>query len=104
MLPEGVLEDDGKDRGVVIAFVNADPGRQFEFVQSQWINDGNFISAGVEKDPLVGNKAGQGDFTYPAKPIRKHMVGLPDFVLTKGGEHVFLPGVSGLRWLYDKQY
>ncbi|MGA9673084.1 MAG: peroxidase [Terracidiphilus sp.] len=105
MLPEGVLDDDGKDRGVMLAFVNADPGRQFEFVQSQWINDGNFISAGLEKDPLVGNNgAGGGEFTYPAKPVRKHMVGLPSFVVTKGGEHVFLPGIAGLRWLSKQKY
>ena len=35
MLPEGLLEDDGVARGTVIAFANANPGRQFEFVQSQ---------------------------------------------------------------------
>jgi deferrochelatase/peroxidase EfeB len=52
MLRECVLEDDGVARGIVLAFVNVNPGRQFEFVQSQWINDGDFISAGSEKDPL----------------------------------------------------
>jgi deferrochelatase/peroxidase EfeB len=99
MLPEGVLEDDGVDRGIVLAFVNANPGRQFEFVQSQWINDGDFISAGSEKDPVIGSHDGIGAYTYPAKPIRKHMVGLPSFVVTKGGEHVFMPGIRGLKWL-----
>jgi Dyp-type peroxidase family len=104
MLPEGVLDDDGQDRGVVLAFVNADPGRQFEFVQSQWINDGNFISSGSEKDPLVGSHEGRGEYTYPAKPVRQHIVGLPSFVVTKGGEHVFLPGISGLKWLAEGKF
>lgn len=27
MLPEGVLDDDGEDRGLMLSFVNADPGR-----------------------------------------------------------------------------
>ena len=36
-LPEGVLEDDGVDRGLMFAFVGAHLGRQFEFVQSEWI-------------------------------------------------------------------
>ena len=45
-LPEGVLEDDGADRGLMFAFVGAHLGRQFEFVQSQWINDGVFIRRG----------------------------------------------------------
>jgi hypothetical protein len=26
---------------------------------------------------------------------------LPDFTATRGGEHVFLPGLGGLRWLAD---
>jgi Dyp-type peroxidase family len=99
MLPEGVLEDDGVDRGIVLAFVNANPGRQFEFVQSQWVNDGDFVSAGSEKDPIIGIHGGSGEFTYPARPVRKHFVGLPSFVVTKGGEHVFLPGIRGLKWL-----
>ena len=45
-LPEGVLEDDGADRGLMFAFVGAHLGRQFEFVQSEWINDGEFLGAG----------------------------------------------------------
>ena len=32
--PKGVLEDDGADRGIMFAFVGANIGRQFEFVQS----------------------------------------------------------------------
>jgi hypothetical protein len=47
MLPDGVLEDDGADRGIV--FVGAHPKRQFEFVKSQWLNDSIFIGAPAEK-------------------------------------------------------
>ncbi|HET9132289.1 MAG TPA: Dyp-type peroxidase, partial [Terriglobia bacterium] len=50
MLPEGTLEDDGADRGLMFAFVGAHIGRQFEFVQSQWVNDGVFFGAGTDKD------------------------------------------------------
>jgi deferrochelatase/peroxidase EfeB len=99
MLPEGVLEDDGIARGNVIAFANANPARQFEFVQSQWVNDGDFISAGRDKDPIAGNHSGEGHYTFPARPVRRRLGGLPSFVVTKGGEHVFLPGIGGLRWL-----
>ena len=79
----------------MLAFVNASPGRQFEFVQSQWINDGDFISAGSEKDPIIGTNAGVGVYTYPAKPIRKHMVGLPSFVVTKRRRARLPAGHSG---------
>jgi Dyp-type peroxidase family len=104
MLPEDILEDDGVARGTVIAFVNTNPERQFEFVQSQWVNDGDFISAGDEKDPIAGNHAEAGQFTFPAKPARRRFEGLPSFVVTKGGEHVFLPGIGGLRWLAEGRW
>ena len=39
-LPEGA-EDDGADRGVIFMCLQASIARQFEFVQSQWVNDGN---------------------------------------------------------------
>ncbi|PZR25411.1 MAG: peroxidase [Citrobacter freundii] len=101
LLPEGAMEDDGKNRGLVIAFINANPGRQFEFVQSQWVNDGDFISEGMRTDPVVGRRDFSDDYTYPAKPFRKKITGLPDFTATKGGEHTFLPGIGGLRWLIE---
>ena len=58
MLPEGVLEDDGADRGIVFVFAGAHLKRQFEFVKTQWLNDGIFIGAPAEKDPLVGANDG----------------------------------------------
>ena len=100
-LPEGVLEDDGVDRGLMFAFVGAYLGRQFEFVQSEWINDGVFFGAGDAKDPLVGS-TGEGDsFTVPRRPVRRRLQGLPRFVVTRGGEYAFMPGLRALRWLAD---
>jgi Dyp-type peroxidase family len=98
-LPEGVLEDDGVDRGFVFAFVGACPGRQFEFVQSQWLNDGEFAGAGAAKDPIAGDSDGAGTFTIPQRPIRRCMQGLPRFVVTRGGEYGFMPSLSALKWL-----
>lgn len=99
MLPEDATEDDGQDRGIVLALINANPGRQFEFVQSQWVNDGDFVSQGLRSDPIIGRRDRADDFAYPAKPVRRRLTGLPDFTATRGGEHVFLPGLGGLRWL-----
>ena len=100
-LPEGVLEDDGADRGLMFTFVGAHLGRQFEFVQSQWVNDGVFFGAGDAKDPIVGSNDGGGDFTVPRRPVRKRLQGLPRFVVTRGGEYCFMPGLRALRWLAD---
>jgi hypothetical protein len=99
VLPEGILEDDGADRGIIFAFVGAHPGRQFEFVQSQWINDGVFFGAGQDKDPIVGLGGDASSFTVPRRPVRKRLQGLPRFVITRGGEYGFMPGLKALRWL-----
>ena len=99
-LPPGVLEDDGADRGLMFAFVGAHLDRQFEFVQQQWVNDGKFIGAPAERDPLIGVQDG-GEFTIPNRPIRRRLRGLPDFVVNRGGEYCFMPGLRALRWLTD---
>jgi Dyp-type peroxidase family len=101
MLPEGVLEDDGVDRGIVFVFVGADLERQFEFVKSEWVNDGMFIASKGEKDPMIGPNDGTGQFTIPREPIRQRLKGMPAFVTNRGGEYFFAPGLRALRWLAD---
>jgi Dyp-type peroxidase family len=103
LLPEGVLEDDGADRGLMFAFVGAHIGRQFEFVQSEWVNNGSFIGAGDAKDPIIGGGDTANDFTIPQRPLRRRLQGLPQFVVTRGGEYCFMPGLRALRWLADLQ-
>jgi Dyp-type peroxidase family len=98
-LPEGVLEDDGAERGGVFLLIGAHLQRQFEFVQSQWVTDGNFISHGTEQDPIIGNNEGDGVFTIPKRPVRRRLQGLPRFVTVRGGEYCFMPGLQALRWL-----
>ena len=100
-LPEGVLEDDGADRGLMFAFVGANIGRQFEFVQSEWMNDGAFFGGGRERDPVAGAADDEGSFTIPRRPIRRQLKGLSRFVVTRGGEYCFLPSLSALRWLAE---
>ncbi|HWC78081.1 MAG TPA: peroxidase, partial [Blastocatellia bacterium] len=102
LLADGILEDDGADRGLMFAFVGAHLGRQFEFVQSQWINDGVFFGADDDKDPIVGSDGDKGvSFTVPRRPVRRRFQGLPRFVVTRGGEYCFMPGLQSLRWLAD---
>jgi Dyp-type peroxidase family len=100
-LPEGVLAEDGEDRGLCFVFVGASLARQFEFVQMQWINDGRFIGAPAERDPLVGGNEGRCPFTIPGRPVRRRLQGLPTFVTTRGGEYCFAPSLSALRWLSE---
>lgn len=100
-LPDGVLEDDGADRGLIFAFVGSHLGRQFEFVQSEWVNGGDFLGLGEAKDPLVGAQQGDGRYTIPRKPIPRILKGLPSFVVTRGGEYAFMPSLRALRWLAE---
>lgn len=99
MLPEGVLEDDGADRGIIFVAAGAHLDRQFEFVKTEWINQGLFFGSPDEKDPLVGPNDGSGQFTIPHRPIRRRLTDLPAFVVNRGGEYCFVPGLSSLRWL-----
>src|SRR4051795_654884 len=103
MLPDGVLEDDGADRGIMFVFAGAHLHRQFEFVKTQWLNDGIFIGAPAEKDPLVGPNDGTGTFTIPQQPIRRRLHDLPPFVVTRGGEYCFAPGLRAMKWLANLQ-
>ncbi|MFL6351382.1 MAG: Dyp-type peroxidase [Bryobacteraceae bacterium] len=101
VLPEGVMEDDGVDRGLMFAFVGANLGRQFEFVQSEWMNNSAFFGGTSEKDPVAGAGDGTGTFDVPKRPVRMRLKGLPRFVITRGGEYCFLPGLRALHWLGD---
>ncbi|MEG9433576.1 Dyp-type peroxidase [Terriglobus sp. ADX1] len=100
-LPEGVLQDDGVDRGGVFLLIGTHLTQQFEFVQSQWITDGNFINSGTEQDPIIGNDQADKMFTIPKAPIRRRLHGLPQFVTLKGGEYCFMPGLQALRWIAE---
>ena len=99
MSPDGVLEDDGADRGIVFVFMGAHLDRQFEFVKSQWANDGNFAGLEAEQDPFVGGHDVHDDFTIPQRPIRRRLHALPRFTVTRGGEYLFMPGIEALGWL-----
>jgi Dyp-type peroxidase family len=98
-LPEGVVEDDGKERGIFFIFLSAKAPETFEFLKKEWINTGNFLGLGTEEDPIAGEHAGAGTFTIPMKPIRRRLQGMERFVVTRGGEYGFVPSLSALRWL-----
>lgn len=101
VLPKGVMEDDGQDRGLIFAGICSSLSRQFEFIKTDWLNGGNFAGLSTEKDPITGKNEGEGTFTIPDKPIRKRMKGIPSFTVTKGGEYFFVPSMTALRWMAE---
>jgi Dyp-type peroxidase family len=101
-LPEGVLEDDGVDRGLVFVCFQSDIWRQFETIQALWIDDGDPFGLGADKDFLIGEPHGNGagKMTIPGDPpfiVRPQ----PRFVTTRGGEYLIRPSISALRKLSE---
>jgi Dyp-type peroxidase family len=98
-LPENVMDDDGKERGIFFIFLSAKAPETFEFLKKEWINTGNFLGLGTEEDPIAGEHTGAGTFTIPMKPIRRRLQGMERFTITRGGEYGFVPSLPALRWL-----
>jgi Dyp-type peroxidase family len=94
-LAEGVLEDDGRERGLLFVCLCASIGRQFEFVQGQWLNDGNSLGLAGAHDPLLSKGNDRSNLTIPGE--RPWMAsGLDRLVTVRGGEYFFLPGRRAL--------
>ena len=71
-LPGGVLEDDGADRGILFTCIVADLDRQFEFVQTNWLNRSEFAGqAGARLDPVTGAHAGRLGELHQEAPHRR---------------------------------
>jgi Dyp-type peroxidase family len=90
--------DDGVERGVVFVCFQSDLERQFEFIQSQWFDDGNAFRLGADQDPLLGDHQGGDKFTINGKPPA-FAAPLRRVVTVLGGEYFFAPGINGLTYL-----
>jgi deferrochelatase/peroxidase EfeB len=98
--------------GLHFLCLNANIGRQFEFIQGAWLASAKFAGLTGEQDPLLGNrepfpvppicpvaKATDG-FTRPgSEPALRQSNGIPQFVTVRGGAYFFLPGLAALRWI-----
>ncbi|MBA3746215.1 MAG: Dyp-type peroxidase [Solirubrobacterales bacterium] len=101
-LEKGLKTDDRVQRGLVFVSFQASISRQFEAVQMQWLNDGNIFGLGHDRDFLLGTVGGtgpgkmtiQGDPPFFLSPMEA-------FVQTRGGEYLFVAGISALAALAD---
>jgi hypothetical protein len=68
-------------------------------LQREWINNGNFMNLGAERDPNVGLQERDAIFTIPKEPVRRRVHGIETFNVLRGGEDLFMPSVSAIKWL-----
>ncbi|MBV9359642.1 MAG: peroxidase [Chloroflexi bacterium] len=97
-LPE---QDDEAGRGIYFIFLSAKAMMTMEFLQQEWINNGNFMSLGDERDPNIGLQQDGATFTIPQEPVRRRIHDIQTFNVLRGGEYLFMPSRSALRWLAD---
>jgi Dyp-type peroxidase family len=92
--------DDARgDRGIFFIFISARAYDTIEILQQEWINLGNFIDLGSERDPVVGLHEEPGTFTIPNEPARQRVAGVPTFNRLRGGEYLFMPSLTALQWI-----
>ena len=78
--------DDEIARGAIFLFISAKAMATMEFLQQEWINDGNFIGAGDERDPIIGRQEEGATFTIPKAPVRRRLLGIETFNVLRGGD------------------
>jgi Dyp-type peroxidase family len=101
LLDPDAFEDDGKPRGLVFVCFNASISRQFEGVQRQWLNTGNPFHLAHDTDFLLGGSTElMGKMTLQGEPPYFLAPQAP-FVTTRGGEYLFVPGMTGLAAIAD---
>ena len=98
--PEVTAADDATpDRGIFFIFISARAYDTIEFLQQEWVNRGNFIDLGAERDPVVGLHDETDSFTIPQSPARRRVSGVTTFNRLRGGEYLFMPSLTALRWI-----
>lgn len=98
-LPYGA-PGDGQSRGILFVAMCARIDQQFEFLQTRWINTGEFIGqAGLARCPISGANRGdvQDSFAVAGRPAPYTHV--PRFVKALGGDYFFVPSLPALARL-----
>ena len=67
-------------------------------MQSHWLYDGDAFGLGGDRDFLLGPADPAGKMTVPGNPPR-FLSPQEQFVRTRGGEYLFVPGMRALATL-----
>lgn len=115
--PYDPAKPDSIPRGLIGYFINASLLNQFEFLTSQWNLESTFVKSAPPdgsngnavfnisgQDLFLGvNDPSSSSFTLAAPGAKGKnntvLKGFPRLVHTRGGAYVFLPSITGLRYL-----
>jgi deferrochelatase/peroxidase EfeB len=112
--PYDPAHPDAVRRGLIGYFINASLYNQFEFITSQWNLGHQFVisvpappscpgkvtSSISGEDVFLGvNDPENSSFTLAACGSKTTLRGFSRLVTTRGGAYVFLPSITGLRYL-----
>jgi len=96
-LPHGVAGD-GKSRGLLFVAMCARIDQQFEFLQTRWLNTGEFVGqAGIGRCPITGANRGDLEDTFSVSNRVAPYTHVPRFVRTLGGDYFFVPSLAALQ-------
>lgn len=96
LLEEG-SRGDGKKRGLLFIAANARIDLQFEVIQADWMNGGEFMGqAGLAKCPIAGANSGRLEDSFLEAGATAPVTNIPRFVTTRGGDYFFAPGQDAL--------
>jgi Dyp-type peroxidase family len=89
------------ERGVAFMAINASIQYQFEFLQAEWINNGEFAKLSRnDVDPLAGEPRTGSLFRIPHhQDPPKRIFDLPRFVTLRGGGYSFIPSITAMRFI-----
>ena len=89
-----------EDRGLMFQCFCADLERQFEFLQSHWVNHPQFPEAGDGTDPVIGRDSSN---TLNRLGATDAVLDFRQFVTTSGAVYAFAPSKSTLGRLADAE-
>lgn len=86
-------------RGLLFMCLNTDIRRQFEFIQTTWLNSRHFSNLN-ETDPLLGST---GTTTIQSQPLRLKPT-ISSHVSLVGGDYFFMPSLRALKYLSNLDF
>ncbi|KAF8890920.1 peroxidase TAP [Infundibulicybe gibba] len=89
-------------RGLLFACYQSNIVNGFQFVQTQWANDPDFITEGAGIDFIIGQGRGENFASgFNPRDPQEQIQRPGKFVVPDGGEYFFTPSLSGLKHIAE---